>query len=259
MGARKVFKNDRRIHFIDEMRGFAIILMVAFHTFYTAGYLFDAEWGRFLFRFFVPVEPFFAGMFIFISGISCRLSHSNIKRGLLLLVVAVLITVLLSIFMPDEIIIFGILHFLAVSILIFALIRPILDRIHPVLGLFICSALLLITWWVPNYQGGFIGIKGLITWQIPETVKQPWLYPLGLGDMVSSDYFPILPWIFCFLGGSFFGVWAARRQLPNWMNKQRIPLLSKTGRYSLIIYILHQPVIYAVCYSVKKIILLVNE
>ncbi|MDD2361873.1 MAG: heparan-alpha-glucosaminide N-acetyltransferase [Oscillospiraceae bacterium] len=254
MYARKANKKSQRIHFIDELRGLAVILMVAYHAFYTAGYLFDMEWGKILFQFFMPVEPFFAGMFIFISGISCRLSHSNLKRGLLLLAVAVMITVLLGVFMPDEIIAFGILHFLAVSILIFTLIRPVLDRIHPALGLLICGILLLITWWVPEHQGGLIGIKGLLTWQIPESAKHPWLYPLGLGTMKSSDYFPLLPWIFCFLGGSFFGVWAAKRQLPDWMNKQRIPLLSKAGRYSLLIYILHQPVIYTVCYIIMRII-----
>ena len=78
----------RRIYFMDEVRGFDLILMVFFHAFFVIGYLFDFAWGRELFLFFNPAEPFFAGLFIFICGISCRLSHSNWKRGGLLLLVA---------------------------------------------------------------------------------------------------------------------------------------------------------------------------
>ena len=65
-----------RIYFMDEVRGFDLLLMVAFHGFYTAGYLFGFRPAAWLFNFFNPVEPFFAGLFILICGISCRLSHS---------------------------------------------------------------------------------------------------------------------------------------------------------------------------------------
>ena len=251
-------KESRRIHFMDEVRGFAIVLMVAYHGFYTVGYLFDLQWGRILFNFFMPVEAFFAGSFIFLCGVSCRLSHSNLKRGSLLLLIALAITLVLRIFLPEEIIIFGILHFLAVAILLFALLRPLLDRIHPAAGLAACGFLLLVTWWVPHYQGGMFGIKGLLTWAVPESFKQPWLYPIGFGYLYSSDYFPILPWIFCFIGGSFFGVWAARGQLPNWMYVRRVPFLSKVGRHTLLIYIVHQPVIYAVCYLILRVVNLIT-
>lgn len=84
-----------RIHFIDEVRGIDIVLMVAFHAFYTIGWLYQVEWGRTLFRFFDPVAPFFAGLFIFICGISCHLSHSNLRRGLLLAGVSIVISAFL--------------------------------------------------------------------------------------------------------------------------------------------------------------------
>ncbi len=247
-------KNIPRIHFIDEVRGFAVILMVAYHAFYTVGYIFGLELGRFLFVFFTPAEAFFAGVFIFICGISCRLSRNNLKRGALLLLVALAITLILNVVLPDEIILFGILHFLAVSILLFVPLRRLLNCIHPIAGIVACAALLLVTWWVPEYKGGFFGIKGLFSWPVPDTLKQPWLFPFGFGELQSADYFPILPWIFCFLGGSFVGVWAARRQLPAWMYRSRVPFLSVIGRHALIIYIVHQPVIYALCYIVSKII-----
>ena len=41
-----------RIHFIDEVRGIDIVLMVAFHAFYTVGWLYQVEWGAYSFSVF---------------------------------------------------------------------------------------------------------------------------------------------------------------------------------------------------------------
>lgn len=242
----------RRIHFMDEVRGFDIILMVLFHGFYTIGYLFDLAWGRALFLFFQPVEAFFAGIFIFICGISCRLSHSNWKRGGLLLLIAAGISVVLWLFMREEMIWFGILHFLAAAILLFALFRPLLDRVPPLAGLLVCALLFLITWWVPGYRDGVFGIPGVLSFPVPDALTEIlWLYPLGLSYLPSSDYFPILPWIFCFLGGSFVGVWAVQGRFPAFMYRRRVPFFSWIGKHTLIIYILHQPVIYGICLGIS--------
>ena len=119
----------KRIHFVDELRGLDILLMVVFHAAYVAGWIFEWEWGRRFFLFFKPVEPFFSGIFIFICGISCRLSRSNLKRGLMIGACALLISLTLWFFMPDQMIWFGILHFLSAAVLLFALFRPLLDRI----------------------------------------------------------------------------------------------------------------------------------
>lgn len=238
-----------RIHFLDEVRGFDLILMVFFHAFYVIGYLFKYSWGAWLFQFFNPAEPFFAGLFIFICGISCRLSHSNWKRGGLLALVAVGMSLFLYLFMREEMIWFGVLHFLAVSILLFALLRPLLDRIPPWAGLIGSALLLLLTWWVPVYRGSILGIKGLFGTDIPGwLVDIPALYPLGLGAGEGADYFPLLPWFFCFLGGSFVGVWAKQNRFPRWMYVSRLPWLSWLGRHTLAIYVLHQPVVFGLCW-----------
>lgn len=242
----------RRIHFMDEVRGFDIILMVLFHGFYTIGYLFDVAWGRALFQFFQPAEAFFAGLFIFICGISCRLSHSNWKRGGLLLLIAVGISVVLWIFMREEMIWFGILHFLAVAILLFALLRPLLDRAPPLAGLLVCALLFFLTWWVPGYRAGMFGVPGLFSIPVPEALtKMRWLYPLELSYIPAADYFPLLPWIFCFLGGSFAGVWARQGRFPSFMYRRRVLFFSWIGKHTLVIYVLHQPVIYGICLGIS--------
>ena len=82
----------RRIYLMDELRGFAVFCMVFYHGFYTLAYLYNLKAGMILLNFFMPAEPYFAGMFMLIAGISSDLSHSNLKRGAKLLGVALVVT-----------------------------------------------------------------------------------------------------------------------------------------------------------------------
>ena len=208
-------RSHRRIHFLDELRGFCVILMVFFHSFYTAGYLFGAAWGVSLFQFFLPVEPIFAGLFIFISGICCNLSDNNVKRGICLAGVAAGMSLALWFAVraewltPDSLIWFGILQFLAVCILLYALLYPTIRFIPAWLGLVLCAVLFLSTYHVFPADGGFIGIDGVFVWDLPSfSPINPLAYVLGLCPVeTAGDYFPLLPWMFCFFGGVFVGRW----------------------------------------------------
>ena len=244
----------RRIHFLDEVRGLDILLMVIYHVFYMAGWVFNLSWGRTLFFFFRPVAPFFAGIFVFLCGISCHLSHNNWKRGGMLALIAIGISLVMWLadflnLLPGQMIWFGILHFLATAILLFALFRPLLSKIPPLAGLLVCAFLFLITWNLPFHQGSTIGIPGVWEWKIPDSlIAMPALYPLGIGYGVGADYFPLFPWIFCFLCGSFIGVWAEQDRFPQWMYRRRVPFFSFLGKMTLPIYVVHQPLAYVLCW-----------
>ena len=54
---------ENRIHFIDEIRGFAVLCMIIYHGFYLFGTFFENEAAMKLFEFFMPVQPLFAGVF----------------------------------------------------------------------------------------------------------------------------------------------------------------------------------------------------
>lgn len=255
MEQHEIFHKGKRIHLLDELRGLAILLMIIYHAFFTIGYLYNIPLGQKLLVFFEPAEPFFAGLFIFICGISCHLSHNNWKRGGILLVIALGITAVLWIFMRDEIILFGILHFLSFAILLYALVRPLFDKISPFVGLLVCVILLIVTWWVPAYEGSFFGIRGLFEWPLPQTLTtNPWLYPLGFSYIDCSDYFPILPWIFCFFAGSFCGVWVKEGRVPSFAYSKHVPAIAFVGRHTLLIYVVHQPIIYALCYLIMILV-----
>lgn len=248
--------SSRRIYLLDEIRGLDILLMICFHAFYTMGWILNWEIGQTLFYFFQPVEPFFAGLFIFICGICCRLSHNNWLRGGLLALVAAVISLVMWFFMRDNMIWFGVLHMLAVCILLFALFRPLLNRVPAWLGLLLAVTLAVLTWNLPYYNGSTFGVEGIWQVAVPESwINNPWLYPLGLGQggLYGTDYFPLLPWFFVFLGGSFVGKWAAAGKFPKWTYRSHVPFLSAVGRHSLIIYVVHQPIIYGVGMAIVQI------
>ena len=247
---------SNRIHLLDEIRGFMIICMVLFHAFYTMGYIFGMDIGITLLNFFAPAEPFFAAGFILISGFCSRLGHSNLKRGGRLLLIALLLTLVTYLLdrycgMEGTLICFGILHLLSICMLLYALCERFISRINAFIGVIICILLFAFTF---NIDKGMLGF-GVYTITLPAALQSTdWLAPLGLhsASFYSADYFPILPWLFVFFAGSFLGV-SANRRLPKFCYNQHIRPLAYCGRHTLIIYIVHQPVIYGLVWLLHQI------
>ena len=238
-----------RIYLMDELRGLAVFCMIFYHGFFTVGYLFGNEVGVYYFNFFMPAEPFFAGLFMFISGIACNLSHSNLGRGLKLFALAMGVTLVTGVFLPQDIITFGILHFLAVCMVLAGLLKPVIDRHRfswvPVA---VCAILYLLTM---NIQSGYLGPCPQFSLALPKALSATnWLAPLGLHNSAfqSADYFPLLPWIFVYAAGIFVGKLAKAGKFPEIMYRSQVPQLSWMGRHALILYLVHQPIIYGVCW-----------
>ena len=149
----------KRIYLLDELRGLAVFCMVFYHAFYSMSEFFSFEIGTKLLDFFTPAEPFFAALFIVISGISSRLSHDNTKRGVRLLCIALALTVVTVIIMPmmnfeGAEIYFGILHLLSLSMLIFSALRAGLDKINPIVGFVLCIVIYILTYGVSAGHSG---------------------------------------------------------------------------------------------------------
>lgn len=235
--------DKRRIYLLDEFRGAAVICMVVYHALYTIGFMFNYEWGKSLYHFFMPAEPFFAALFIFISGICTHLSHSNLRRGLILFTIAAAINAVTAVFVPNFSIKFGVLNLLSVCMILFGLFHSLTEKIHPKLGLALCATLFVLTWGVCS---GYIGILKMRLFELPKTLySTPFLFPVGLKNerFVSTDYFPILPWAFVFFSGAFFADIFSQKVLPETFYKIHLKSLVWAGRRALYIYIIHQPVI----------------
>jgi uncharacterized membrane protein len=85
-----------------------------------------------------------------------------------------------------------------------------------------------------------------------------WLFiPFGLvfPEFATPDYFPLLPYLGFFLLGAALGKLLYKNKaslLPNVNPKNPvIAFFRMLGRYSLWIYLLHQPILAALCYGLS--------
>lgn len=238
-----------RVGLLDEIRGLSILLMVVYHLFFDLVYLYGVNIPAFHSPVLSFLQPFFAGVFIFISGVACRYSRNNLKRGALCFALGIALTVVTLLFVPEAAILFGILHFLGVAMMLFALLRRVLDRVSPWLGGVLAAMLFAVTYLVPK---GFIGL-GALTVRLPDVLySTPFLFMLGLpgAGFFSADYFALVPWLFLFLSGAYFGIYVKENRLPAWCYKTYVPPLAFVGRNTIWVYLLHQPVVYGVLYVV---------
>ena len=254
-----------RIDTIDALRGLAIILMVIYHGLYDAVYYLGAPEWIFSNPVFDFLNRFFEVIFILLSGISCRLSRSNIKRGLIFWAGAIAVSA--ATHLINNPIRFGILHFMGTAAILFGLYRLARSKLPArvkrsggapsgtastaehgsatsaqpsdrradlarTLVILACAALFILGW---QFSYG----------RVYET---EWFFWLGMRypGFYSSDWFPLVPWIFVYVAGTAIGLWVKERRLPAWFYEKKIPFLAAAGRKTLIIYLAHQPVLYGI-------------
>lgn len=244
---------SRRVWLLDELRGLFIILMVLYHMFYDLVYIFDVNIPAFQWGITTWIQLLIAGMFVFLSGIASRFSRNNLKRGAQCFGLGMVMTLATALFMPSQLVVFGVLHMLGVCMMLFALCRPLLDKIPPLWGMIICALLFFLTF---NTQSGYWGMAGW-SFQLPEAwYSTPLLFWAGFPNpqFWSSDYFPLLPWVFWFLGGNFAGVFVKDNRCPKWFYQPHSRAFAFLGRNTIFVYLLHQPVVYGVLAIIFSII-----
>ena len=120
----------------------------------------------------------------------------------------------------------------------------------------VCVVIFTLTYCIDK---GFVGIKRLFEIRLPEELlANNLLYPFGIlkGGFMSVDYVPLLPWLFLLLGGAYIGgiIVKYRDKLPSFCYANPLPWLGFIGRHTLIVYILHQPIILAAVYAADYLI-----
>lgn len=247
----------KRVIILDEARGFFVICMIIYHFLYSYQYVFNLNEGYSLFdnSFMKYFQIFISSSFIFISGISSWKSKDIMKRGIRLFAVALIISTVTFIVIPDEFIVFGILHFLGFSMITLGLIkRHIAGNLNIIyknsaIIVLLCLFLLIICY---NVKSGYIGIEGLYTVDLPESLyRNIFTSLLGFPDesFRSADYFPLIPHIFMFYAGVFSEIMLKDKKLPDEAYRRHNRLLESAGRNSLTVYILHQPIIFIFIYT----------
>ncbi len=239
-------ERTERILWIDELRGFAICVMILHHIAFNSIYFLElpiAWLSSFLesgaFR---ALHLLFLAVFLGLSGVCSHFSCHPYKRAGRVFLAALAVTAVTCIAYPEEAIWFGILHLLAFSMLLAAALGKYGKKVSPVWGITLSLLLFMLTYRVPD---GF-----LLSFPLPAALYQSeFLVPLGFAPVsfASLDYDPILPYFFLFAAGFFLG----NLRLPK--GGGRFSFFGFCGRHSLLVYLLHQPVVFGLFFLLTKI------
>lgn len=237
---------QERVWELDFIRGVAICLVIVYHL------LFDlAFFGIYSLDFSSIPAKFsaysIASTFLLLVGISLTLRRSHLLtkvprketyvsillRGLKILVIAIGITLTTWLYLGEGFILFGILHCIGLSMILAIPFLP--SRTAPLLS------------------GVTLIVLGVVFYTI--TIDSPYLLWLGIRPTIfyTVDYYPLLPWLGMVLLGVFLGnrLYANGKRvytLPDWSSKKFVGVFSFFGRHTLLIYLIHQPIIIGMLY-----------
>jgi uncharacterized membrane protein len=225
---------NTRITLLDYSRGIAVIAMIIYHFTWDLSFFGLIETDINASLFWRELAKTIAESFLFLSGISLYLAHGNgvrwpafLRRLAILAGAATLVTLVTWYQFPTSYIFFGILHCLALS---------------SIIGL----AFMRMRWEITL-------IAAVIAFALPYLISNiffdtPILAFLGLRTLPirTNDFVPLLPWISPLLVGITVAQISQNLSLKTVFiaPKLFITPLQFLGRHSLIIYLLHQPILF---------------
>lgn len=236
----------KRYSLLDDIRGAAILNMIAYHASWDLVYLFGLSWPWFSSPGAQLWQQGICWTFIMLSGFCQPLSRRKRGRSLMVCSAGALVSLVTAVAMPQSKILFGVLTFLGCAMLLMLPLEPLLRRCPPVLGLVFSAALFALS---KNIPAGSLGFGPWVLLELPASLYRSTLtafFGFPPHGFFSADYFPLLPWFFLFLAGYFLYQTLCRRKALGFLEHRGIPPLEWVGRHSLVIYLLHQPLIYLV-------------
>ena len=237
-------KNRLRLWELDAFRGIAILGMISFHFLFDLKYFGihpSIEGLRTLPEYFWDIySSLVAWSFLILVGISATVRTAQAggsitvrnfrKPALRVLAAACIVTAISLIFNRELPIYFGVLHCIGVSLFLLPFFLP-LGKWN-----YLWAALIYVVGkWMNHHPVHF---KAFI-----------WL-GLKPHPMPMGDYFPLLPWTAIILLGiaisSSLRLASREHWLPErWQSTRSAQALGFLGRHSLLIYLVHQPILLA--------------
>ena len=233
-----------RYALLDELRGLDLVSMMLYHACWDMMFLFGIwmDWyagipGRLW-------QQAICWVFILLSGFCAPFGRHMLRRGVTVFAAGALVTAVTLVFMPGNRVIFGVLTFLGTAMLLTGVLEPLLKKVMPAVGLAVSAVLFAVCYPVGS---GWVGLGG---WKqmLPQSLYASYFtaffgfYP---DWFYSADYFGLLPWLFLFWAGYYLHKAVGRRRMEP-LRRPVCPALGWMGRHSLLLYLLHQPVIYGV-------------
>ena len=229
-------RSRERFPRLDALRGVAIVWMALFHFCFDLNHFGFIKQNFYLDPFWTVQRTCIVSMFLFCAGFGQaialdqsrdepRFSPAFWRRWAQVAGCAVLVTLGSLWMFPRSYISFGVLHCIAVALIVMRLTA----------GL-----------------RGWLWLLGLLAFAVPQLVQSPWFDArptnwIGLVTRkpVTEDWVPLLPWVGIMWWGLAAGQWvlARRRSWVTGALAGSLHPLATLGRWSLSFYMLHQPVL----------------
>ena len=251
---QRIDKPKKRYTVPDILRAVAIIAMVIYHTLWDVIYMFGVNIPWFKGEAGFVFQQSICWSFILLSGFCFFLGRRKLRRSITVLVCALVITVVTAIAMPDSIIIHGVLSLLGTAMLVTIPLEKLFARIPPVVGLAVNAVLFALTY---NVCNGTVGFGDTVLFCLPDFLYANHMtafFGFPHNDFFSSDFFPIMPWLFLFWTGLFLYRLFEKTGCLGYLSVVSCRPLEFIGRHSLEIYMAHQPIIYGILFIIFKII-----
>jgi uncharacterized membrane protein len=237
---------SRRLAALDAVRGIALVTMAIYHFAFdlsTFGLIdtdvaTDLGWKL--------LARATAGTFLLVVGVNLVLATRRglkpwpfLRRLALIAASAALVSLVTWLAEPGTFVYFGILHAIAVSSVL-------------------AIPFLRLPAWINAVVGAVIVVLGNTAAFL--ALDSPWLVWIGMAAFIppTVDYVPIFPWFGVVLLGLAAGRLLAERgsdtAFARWVPESgpaRLAVLA--GRWSLLIYLVHQPLLYAILYAAMAV------
>lgn len=237
--------NNKRYQLLDTIRGIVLVSMIVYHASWNLVYMYGIEWPWYHSKGAYVWQQSICWTFILLSGFCFSLGKRHLKSGLMVFGGGLLVTLVTLAAMPQNRVVFGVLTCIGSCILILTFTEKTLKRIPAEVGLIAAFLLFL---FAKNINDGYLGFGNRRIVEIPETWYRNYVtayFGLPFRGFYSTDYFSLLPWLFLFAAGFYLcGIFEKYDWFSNKILEKRISLFAFLGRHSLLIYLLHQPVIY---------------
>ena len=246
----------KRYELLDTLRGLVLISMILYHATWDLVYMFGKKWswyhgtGAYLW------QQSICWTFILLSGFCWSMGRKPLKRGCMVFGGGMIITFVTLLLMPENRVVFGVLTLIGSCMLLMVFMDKVFRELSPVGGILGSVALFILT---RNVNDGYLGFEGLNIIKLPEELYR------GLGmtflgfphrGFYSTDYFSLIPWLFLF-GAGYFLYHLLQKEKCDFLWEKVFTRgwkpLSFLGKHSLIIYLLHQPLIYGILMGLAMI------
>lgn len=140
-----------RYRLLDELRGLDLISMMLYHGMWDVVFLFGITQKWYIERPGFLWQQSICWVFLLLSGFCLPMGRHPFKRGVVVFGAGALVTAVTLLFLPEDVVWFGVLTLLGSAMLLTAVLDGLLRRIPPAAGVVVSAALFWVTY--PTMRG----------------------------------------------------------------------------------------------------------